>query len=64
MTKVILPGLRVTAEKAPCRVVRRSFGITKPLSSRLAWRFFNCNRTALVIENAPTKQAILTDALH
>jgi hypothetical protein len=27
-------------EKAPRFVARRSFGFTKPLSSRLDWRFF------------------------
>jgi len=47
------PALRVAPEKAPDYVVRRSFGITKPLSSRLAWRFFRRNRTTLLIENAP-----------
>ncbi|MCW4345570.1 MAG: hypothetical protein N0E48_19745 [Candidatus Thiodiazotropha endolucinida] len=43
------PALRVAPEKAPLDVARRSFGITKPLSSRpegsalgvrLDWRFF------------------------
>jgi len=47
------PALRVEPEKAPYGVVRRSFGITKPLSSRLAWRFFRLNSAAWLIENAP-----------
>ena len=47
------PALRVEPEKAPYCVVRRSFGITKLLSSRLAWRFFRLNSAAWLIENAP-----------
>jgi hypothetical protein len=45
------PALRVEPEKTPYCVVRRSFGITKPLSSRLAWRFFRLNSTTWLIEN-------------
>jgi len=47
------PALRVEPEKAPYCVVRLSFGITKPLSSRLAWRFFRLNSTNWPIENTP-----------
>jgi hypothetical protein len=32
------PSLRVVPRIAPCRVTRRSFGVTKLLSSCLAWR--------------------------
>jgi len=38
------PALRVTPEKTPGCVVRRSFGTTKRPSSCLAWRFFRHNR--------------------
>ncbi len=37
------PALRVAPEKVPLGVARRSFGPTKPLSSRLYWRFFRGN---------------------
>jgi len=47
------PALRVAAEKTPCRVVRRSFEISKPLSSRLAWRLFSRKRTALLMVITP-----------
>ena len=40
----IVPALRVEPEKAPLGVARRSFGMTKPRSSRLDWRFFRLNR--------------------
>lgn len=35
---------RVAIEQTPLSVARRSFGVTKPLSSRLDWRLFNGNR--------------------
>jgi hypothetical protein len=38
------PALRVAPEKAPLIVARRSFGITKLLSSRLDWRFFKAQQ--------------------
>ncbi len=47
------PALRVASEKVTCCVVRRSFAISKRLSSRLAWDFFRRNSTALFIENTP-----------
>ena len=40
----IAPALRVEPEKAPLCVARRSFGVTKCLSSCLDWRFFRLNR--------------------
>ncbi|MCW4342959.1 MAG: hypothetical protein N0E48_06305 [Candidatus Thiodiazotropha endolucinida] len=40
-------------EKAPLGVARRSFGITKPLSSRLDWRFFRHNRAYWISVNRP-----------
>ncbi|MCW4343693.1 MAG: hypothetical protein N0E48_21300 [Candidatus Thiodiazotropha endolucinida] len=49
-------------EKAPLGVARRSFGITKPLSSRpegsalgvrLDWRFFRHNRVHWISVNRP-----------
>lgn len=36
-------ALWVEAEKTPLFVAHRSFRITKPLSSRLDWRFFSHN---------------------
>jgi hypothetical protein len=35
----IAPALLIGPEKLPRRVARRSFGITKPLSLLLDWRF-------------------------
>ncbi|MEW8545360.1 MAG: hypothetical protein AB2693_17700 [Candidatus Thiodiazotropha sp.] len=49
----IAPALRVTPEKAPLGVARRSFGTTKLLSSRLDWRFFRGNRTDWISVNRP-----------
>ncbi|MCW4345205.1 MAG: hypothetical protein N0E48_17880 [Candidatus Thiodiazotropha endolucinida] len=49
----IAPALRVAPEKAPLGVARRSFGITKPLSSRLDWRFFRHNRADWISVNRP-----------
>ncbi|MCW4344424.1 MAG: hypothetical protein N0E48_13895 [Candidatus Thiodiazotropha endolucinida] len=40
-------------EKAPLGVARRSFGITKLLSSRLDWRFFRHNRAHWISVNRP-----------
>ncbi|MCW4344569.1 MAG: hypothetical protein N0E48_14625 [Candidatus Thiodiazotropha endolucinida] len=47
------PALRVVPEKAPLGVARRSFGITKLLSSRLDWRFFRHNRAYWISVNRP-----------
>ncbi|MEW8546139.1 MAG: hypothetical protein AB2693_21675 [Candidatus Thiodiazotropha sp.] len=47
------PALRVGPEKAPLGVARRSFGVTKPLSSRLDWRFFRPNRPHPISVNRP-----------
>ncbi|MCW4344328.1 MAG: hypothetical protein N0E48_13410 [Candidatus Thiodiazotropha endolucinida] len=49
----IAPALRVAPEKAPLGVARRSFGITKPLFSRLDWRFFRHNRANWISVNRP-----------
>ena len=65
----IAPALRVAPEKAPLGVTnmdvgkgreqdavsfaRRSFGITKLLSSRLDWRFFRRNRAHWITVNRP-----------
>ncbi|MEW8543156.1 MAG: hypothetical protein AB2693_06445 [Candidatus Thiodiazotropha sp.] len=58
----IAPALRVAPrrkcpwgvpEKAPLGVTRRSFGTTKPLSSRLDWRFFRRNRADRISVNRP-----------
>jgi len=46
-------ALRVVPEKTPGCVVCGSFGITKPLSSRLDWRFFRFNRATFLIVNTP-----------
>ena len=40
----MVPALRVEPENAPLGVAHRSFGMTKPHSSRLDWRFFRLNR--------------------
>ena len=37
------PAFRVVPEKVPLRVAPHSFGMTKPRSSRLDWRFFRHN---------------------
>ncbi|MEW8544311.1 MAG: hypothetical protein AB2693_12325 [Candidatus Thiodiazotropha sp.] len=47
------PALRVAPEKAPLGVARRSFGITKLLSSRLDWLFFRHNRAHWISVNRP-----------
>jgi hypothetical protein len=47
----IAPALRVEPEKSPLCVVRRSFGVTKHLSSRLDWRFFRLNRVDSISVN-------------
>ena len=44
---------RVEAEKAPLVVAHRSFRITKPLSSRLDWRFFSHNSDHSISVNRP-----------
>ncbi|MCW4343884.1 MAG: hypothetical protein N0E48_11080 [Candidatus Thiodiazotropha endolucinida] len=49
----IAPALRVAPEKAPLGVACRSFGVTKPLSSRLDWRFFRHNRADWISVNRP-----------
>ncbi|MEL0586460.1 MAG: hypothetical protein AAES65_16450 [Candidatus Thiodiazotropha sp. (ex. Lucinoma kazani)] len=58
----IAPALRVTPEKAPLGVARRSFGSTKPLplrpeesalEVRLDWRFFRRNRANWISVNRP-----------
>ncbi|MCW4344620.1 MAG: hypothetical protein N0E48_14880 [Candidatus Thiodiazotropha endolucinida] len=49
----IAPALRVAPEKAPLGVARRSFGITKLLSSRLDWCFFRRNRANWISVNRP-----------
>ncbi|MEW8543959.1 MAG: hypothetical protein AB2693_10530 [Candidatus Thiodiazotropha sp.] len=56
------PALRVVPENAPLGVARRSFGITKPHSSRpegsalgvrLDWRIFRHNRADWISVNRP-----------
>ncbi|MCU7854077.1 MAG: hypothetical protein KZQ80_17920, partial [Candidatus Thiodiazotropha sp. (ex Monitilora ramsayi)] len=47
------PALWVEPEKAPLGVTRRSFGTTKPHSSRLDWRFFRRNRAHWISVNRP-----------
>jgi hypothetical protein len=49
----IAPALRVEPEKSPLCVARRSFGVTKHLSSRLDWRFFRLNRVDSISVNRP-----------
>jgi hypothetical protein len=55
----IAPALKILSirgvapEKAPLGVARRSFGITKPLPSRLDWRFFRGNRADWISVNRP-----------
>ncbi|MEW8545764.1 MAG: hypothetical protein AB2693_19760 [Candidatus Thiodiazotropha sp.] len=50
---ITAPALRVVPEKAPLGVARRSFGITKLLSSRLDWCFFRPNRPHQISVNRP-----------
>ncbi|MCW4342543.1 MAG: hypothetical protein N0E48_04160 [Candidatus Thiodiazotropha endolucinida] len=50
---ITAPALRVVPENAPLGVARRSFGITKPHSSRLEWRIFRHNRADWISVNRP-----------
>ena len=47
------PSLRVAPQKLPGRVARRSFGITKLLSSRLAWQLLGQQRRGANSVNRP-----------
>jgi multidrug efflux pump subunit AcrB len=47
------PALRVVAKKPPLVVIRRSFGMTKPRSSRLDWRLFSHNSGNRISVNRP-----------
>jgi len=49
----IAPALWVVPEKAPYCVIRRSFGVTKLLSSRLAWHFFSFNSVVWWTKSTP-----------
>ncbi|MES9859732.1 MAG: hypothetical protein ABW138_02695, partial [Candidatus Thiodiazotropha sp. 4PDIVS1] len=49
----IASALRVTPEKAPFGVARRSFGVTKPLPSRLDWRFSGATGSIHLVLTGP-----------
>jgi hypothetical protein len=49
----MVPALRVVAKIPPLVVARRSFGMTKLLSSRLDWRHFSHNSDSRISVNRP-----------
>lgn len=60
----LAPALRVVAKKAPLSVARRSFGVTKPLSSRLDWRLFSHNIGDSTSANRPHAPVLIANQVN